>query len=196
MSQVDTPKLILPNYESLSRILFELGVHDEPARVHGLLCGLIVSTGGVEVSDWLKSLGPAALKWHAIEESSRELLSDLLETTLAQFCDPEMQFFLLLPHDEETMEYRVRAFGLWCEGFTQGLATQGDFFALSDSPEFKEMIDDIYSMTSVDDDVKEDEEQEKAFFELLEYVKVAVLFLQEEFSSARETGKKVAEVIH
>jgi yecA family protein len=194
-NQINT-ELELPEYEALATVLLDLGVYDEPARAHGLLCGLIVSTGGIETDEWLKALGPAQLTWHLVEQESREHLAYLIETTLSQFRDPEFQFSLLLPDEYEGLDERVRAFGIWCEGFIKGATREGNYFKLPNSPEIEEMMTDLREMSSIDDEVSEEEEQERAFFELQEYVKVAVLLLQSEFAELRDTTKKVTEPLH
>jgi len=185
-----------PDYEEFAENLLTLGVYDAPSHTHGLLCGLIMSTGGIETQEWLKALSPVKLAWNELTEEQRELLTQLIEATLDEFRDPESKFTLFLPDDDELLEDRVRAFGLWCEGIINGLTLSGNYVKLPDSPQVLEMLDDLKQMSEVDDSVDEEEEQEKAFFELQEYVKVAVLLLQQEFASYRGTVKQTDGALH
>src|SRR5262249_4758827 len=130
------------------------------------------------------------------DPSAQQLLTQFIEKTLSQFRDLSVSFSMLLPDEETLLANRITAFGIWCEGFVTGLTFEGNYFKLPDSPEIEEMMSDLREMIRIDEEVDEAQEQEKAFFELQEYVKVAVLLLQEEFSESRSKINTVTELLH
>jgi hypothetical protein len=112
----------------------------------------------------------------------------LFEQTAKLLSEGGFEFDLLLPDDEESLSNRVDALRHWCLGFLLGLgfARSGD-----DWPgESGELLKDLVEFTQVDSDV-EGEEDETAFFELVEYVRVAVQVVQSDLSSEGD-----AEALH
>ena len=105
--------------------------------------------------------------------------------------DSDVEFELMLPDDEEPLEARVEALGVWCQGFVFGLAA-GGVKEDSDLPDdSKELIKDILEISRagyVADDEAElsasvennNEEDEVALMEVTEYVRMGTLLIYEE----------------
>jgi uncharacterized protein YgfB (UPF0149 family) len=105
--------------------------------------------------------------------------------------DSNVDYQLFLPDDDESLEARVEALGVWCQGFVYGLAAGGvqeDSVIPDDS---KELITDIIEISRAgyvaDDEAEErvgvvndDDEDEAAFMEVSEYVRMGVLLIYEE----------------
>ena len=92
----------------------------------------------------------------------------------------------MLPDDDEPLEERVEALGIWCQGFVYGLAA-GGIQEGADLPEDSdEIIKDILEISragyAIDDDAVVDinEDDEEAFMEVCEYVRMGVLLVYEE----------------
>ena len=100
--------------------------------------------------------------------------------------DIEVEFELMLPDDDEPLEDRVEGLGIWCQGFVYGLAA-GGIKEGADLPEdSEEIIKDILEISragyAIDDeaDVAISEDDEEAFMEVCEYVRMGVLLVYEE----------------
>jgi len=173
----------LPDFESTVRA--SRGTLDaaELAECHGLLSGLLCREPNSTASDFKFQL--AAMK--LAQESSTELDSALTEVhacTLQQLNDEEFGFSLWLPDDEEPLEERIIALGRWCSGFMAGLVCGGQLETLS--AEAKEAIEDLQQiaqaeMTSQGQEGVDIEEDENAFTEIVEYVRVVALMMREDF---------------
>ncbi len=72
---------------------------------------------------------------------------------------------------------RVAAFVLWCQGFLDGFEMTGLDADSIDSEDVLEILQhfDEFSQMQAQEFAYEDEEDEKAFFEMSEYARLAVL---------------------
>lgn len=163
------------------------------AESHGLLCGLICRQTSDSAADFLRQLGAMNL---VIDpgEALHEALSNAWRTTLAQLDDEEFGFELWLPSDDEPLEDRAEALARWCSGFLAGLGSGGELDLLSE--EAREAIGDLQEIARAElaspaaGDAA-DEEEEKAYAEIVEYVRVVALVLREDFR-----GPAPEEAIH
>ncbi len=127
-------------------------------------------------------------------EALHEALTEAWQSTVAQFDDEEFGFTLWLPDDDEPLEERTVALARWCSGFLAGLGSGGQLDALSE--EAREAIGDLQDIARAElsappGDGPESEEDETAFAEIVEYVRVVALVLREDFR-----GPQANEVIH
>jgi len=183
----------LPDFENTIR-LGEGGLDAaELAECHGLLAGLLCREPASTASDFKFQLSAMKL---AVDPSA-ELDSALTQAhacTVRQLQDEEFGFALWLPDDDEPLEERIIALGRWCSGFLAGLVCGGQLDALS--PEAAEAIEDLQQiaqaeMTSQGSEESDAEEDEIAFAEIVEYVRVVALMMHEDFR-----GPGQHEVIH
>ena len=130
------------------------------------------------------------------EESSQTLqqagkkLMQIHQMSVEQMNDSDAEFELMLPDDDEPLEARVEALGTWCQGFVYGLAVGGIKEDTELPEDSKELIKDIIEISRagyvVDDEAEiavmedDDEEDEVAFMEVSEYVRMGILLIYEE----------------
>ena len=159
----------------------------ELAECHGVLCGLVCRESGGTANDYLYHLAALQLAVNPGDALSA-VLGELFECTMQQLADEEMGFALWLPEDEEPLEERTIALAQWCAGFLAGLASGGQFEALSE--EAREAIDDLQQiaraeLTSPESAEQDSEEDEAALVEIIEYVRIVTLMIREEFRGPR-----------
>ena len=112
----------------------------ELAECHGVLCGLLCRELAASARDFIRHL--LALKLLVQPGDALDaVLGELYESTVSQLADEDMGFSLWLPDDDEPLEERTIALGQWCMGFLAGLASGGQFNALSE--EASEAIEDL-----------------------------------------------------
>jgi hypothetical protein len=178
----------LPDYEDLQRVLEDLESLNGASETHGVLCGLLVARG-VELDAWMQHLIGAAEKIpsDSLQAEIETLLPHLYRATVTQLGDPELGFNLLLPRDGVILEERADALAKWCEGFIYALGLGGvGEGALSDEDlkEFLANMTEISHATAEQEDDDNDEEQ--AYIELVEYVRLGVLLASTELQMAAE----------
>lgn len=157
----------------------------ELSECHGILCGMLCGENGNTAHQYFAHL--ASLEF-TVEPGSalHEAMVEVFDTTVQLLADEELRFSLWLPDDEETLGDRTDSLAHWCTGFLAGLGIGGPLPTLSG--EALEALQDVRQIamagfldpatdTSSDAD---DEENETAFFEIVEYVRMVTLMLREE----------------
>jgi uncharacterized protein YgfB (UPF0149 family) len=108
-------------------------------------------------------------------------LEELLSASRAQLADEDMGLALWLPDDSEILEERTMALAQWCRGFLAGLGSDDESLDAM-SEEANEALDDIQQISAAEVvDTEESEDDENAFAEIVEYIRVAVLVIREDF---------------
>ncbi|MBE9567338.1 MAG: UPF0149 family protein [Proteobacteria bacterium] len=175
-----------PDIPQLDDLLFRVDAALGAAEAHGALCGMLCAQGATEASQWLLLvLGEHEDSSKDLQETGKQLLL-IHKLTVEQMNDDSLEFNLMLPDDDEVLEDRVEALGTWCQGFVYGLAA-GGITEDSKLPEnSSELIKDILEISRagyVADDEAElegSEDDEIAFMEVSEYVRVGILLIYEE----------------
>lgn len=155
----------------------------ELSECHGLLCGLLCRESDAAPSGFIQQLAAMQLLVNPGAALSAAM-TDVFEKTVSQLEDEEFGFELWLPDDEEVIEERTAALAQWCSGFLAGLAIGGQLDALSE--EASEAVGDLQQIARAEMSVAQQdetacEEDEKAYMEIVEYVRVVALMMREEF---------------
>ncbi|HSS06931.1 MAG TPA: UPF0149 family protein [Rhodanobacteraceae bacterium] len=149
--------------------------------LHGSLTGYLCAGGKAGVEEW-----PTALE---IEPDAKvnlhhEALSRLYRDCRAQLDDPDLGFEPLLPDADAAVERRADALVEWCRGFLGGVGLSGSAQAVL-SADASEVLADLGRIAASRFDYDDDEEDESALSEVLEFVRVGVLLLHTELTRPR-----------
>ena len=163
----------LPDYEYVAE---SIEPHD-PSEIHGMLCGMLCLDRSLVNDVWLARLGNEI----DIDLDAYDLLEGLFKATLAQIDDEEFSLMLLLPDDESNMSVRVESLGFWCQGFLTGLGLAGLNQTSDLSEEIQDFLNDVSHIARVGfDGDNPDEEDEVAYSDIVEYLRMGVLLIHEE----------------
>ena len=172
------------DFNSIDSALARAAASADASDSHGYLCGLVCAAGYAEPAQWEPELlGDCQSAAEEIEES-RRLLKLLYQDIQAKLNDPEMTFQLLLPEDSEGLPQRTEMLGDWCMGFLSGLGMGGlpPMEQLTD--ECRELLHDFAQISRIEFDLEDPgEEDEVALMEIIEFVRVGVMFLSDELQS-------------
>ena len=177
----------LLNFDRVAEHLTALGTLTSPAELHGLLCGRLCGGARYDDQAWLEAVNNFLDLTAAIGGRQRAAFSKFYRDTLAQLQDHQLGFGLLLPVDEVEMPQRIEALGQWCYGFLNGFGTSGITRDTQLSADTAEALRDFAAFAQLDRDSDDDEQGERDFTEIVEYVRVAAL------SVFMETGIGIAE---
>lgn len=158
------------------------------AECHGLLCGMVCRQSSPSAGDYLRQLAAMRL----VVDPGQALggaLTKAWESTVAQFDDEDMGFALWLPDDDDPLEERAIALAYWCSGFLAGLGSGGQLGTLSE--EAREAIGDLQEIARAElsasaEGERQSEEDEGAYTEIVEYVRVVALMMREDFRGPDE----------
>jgi uncharacterized protein YgfB (UPF0149 family) len=168
------------SYAQLEQTLGELGVEQDAAEYHGGVCGA-VSAGAV----------PLAAAEEGARERERDLLARLRDACFDSLADSESGFTPLLPGEDAALEDRVEALAGWCAGFLAGLGEGGEKLRAG-APEVQEILQDLTEISRADmtPDAEQDED-EAAYTELVEYVRVGAQIIFLELNPKERTSRPV-----
>jgi len=182
----------LPSYTELTEALQKTQSEFDAAQVHGLLCGFICGTSGELDAQWEKLVAGSKKN-----SNTHVLLQELYETSYHQLSEFSFEFSLLLPDDGNDINTRTESLGLWCQGFLAGLRQANVQIENREPSEMTEALDDIIEIAQVSyGDISENEDDESAYFELLEYVRLAVLMIYHELKSDNLPADTDQENVH
>ncbi|MEJ2180050.1 MAG: UPF0149 family protein [Gammaproteobacteria bacterium] len=158
-----------------------------PSEIHGTLCGLLCATNDTQADSWFRSLIPESNNNDLLHEEARQSLALLHKETQRQLNDPTCDFQLLLPGDYVDAVTRTVSLGEWCQGFVMGFMMCGikDFRKLPENS--AEVAQDIMEMSRIGSEYESEntEDDAEALEELIEYVRVGVLLINEELHPTR-----------
>jgi uncharacterized protein len=171
-----------PSYAEVSDALSRLGGALGAADLHGVLAGYLCA-GGRELADLLKAASLEHLLDAGTDAKVRETIARLFVTTHAGLGATDFDFAPLLPDPDEPLPERVRGLLEWCQGFLGGLGAGGFRDAQGLSAEGREVLSDLaeISRTRVGYDADE-EVDEQALAELVEYARMGALMLREDLT--------------
>jgi len=179
-----------PEIPKLEDMLFNLDAALGATESHGALCGMLCAQGSTDASKWmLHILGEHDESSAALRAAGKELLK-IYQITVEQMNNSDIDFELMLPDDDDLLEDRVEGLGMWCQGFVYGLAVGGIKEETVLPENSKELIKDILEISRAgyvaDDEAEQaveevaSEEDEVAFMEVSEYVRMGILLIYEE----------------
>lgn len=181
----------MPDITEIENALFRADAVMGAAEAHGALCGMLCARGSIGLSEWIDHvLGQSAEGSPSLHDAVH-LLSSLHRVTIEQMNDTAAHNQLLLPDDEDSLGERVTALANWCQGFVYGLGVGG--IREEEMPEdSREMMRDILEIGRAATDTEEDddegrEDDERAYMEIEEYVRMGAKYIFEELQPIQAT---------
>ena len=180
------------DHDVLDDALRRCGASWDAAQSHGLLTGRLAVAGVAAGPEWLLQVLEGTEESNALRVECQKMLDALYQSTFWQLSERLSEFVPLLPDDDSDASQRTAAMAHWCEGFLHGLvsAKHGDELRdrLAAEP-LADIIRDMLQITRAELDSATDEEtNESAYAELVEYLRVAAQLAYEELSDVRRGG--------
>ena len=176
------------DFEKLDNLRKSASIDMKLPEVHGGICSQICfdndyfeefvpldqSDDGASVSVQIGAYRKALLK--IIDENAKTLK------------DGDLDFELIIPDENYTIQERAEALSIWCQGFIDGvsflLSEQGLKIDQSENKESFEIIEDFTQISTLDShSINEEVDEELALMELIEFVRLSVQMIYDEFRS-------------
>lgn len=171
-------------YDELARALGLIGAGQAGAEFHGLVCGAYCVLDEQQVSWQGLIQAPDPARALNQNEDAEAVLGQCTEQALASLRNVEAGFNPLLPDDAIPLSERVLALVEWCEGFLLGLASRPGLDLSECSEELQEIVKDFTEFTQAGLSSEGDQElEENAYTELVEYIRVGVQLIYIEFKT-------------
>ena len=176
-------------YDILEDALKRCHSNWDAAQSHGLLTGRLAVAGVPAGPDWVLQILEDSDAASGSRHECGKLLDTLFQATCRQLSERSSEFVPLLPHDDDDVGLRTAALAHWCEGFLHGLVSATHGAALKErlsAEPLADVIKDMLQLTRADLDEESDaESNDVAYFELVEYVRVAAQLSYEELADIR-----------
>ena len=166
------------SHQELADTLARLQVGVSASDLHGSLTGYLCAGGSTTADTWPEALELDTGALGAVQDSAFPLL---FRHCREQLDDAELGFEPLLPGDDVALARRAEALVEWCRGFLGGVGLAGigsKREALS--AEAREIVEDFGTIAASNFDYADEDEDETALSEVLEFVRVGVLLLYSE----------------
>ena len=182
------------DYDTLDDALKRCGSNWDAAQTHGLLTGRLAIAGVAAGPDWLLQVLDGTDANNAACSECRKHLDSLYQASFWQLSERLSEFEALLPGDGDDVAVRTAALGHWSEGFLHGLVStqHGDLLKQKLAAEpLADIIKDMLQITRAGLDGESDlEENEAAYTELVEYLRVAAQLSYEELAEIRHASSE------
>ncbi|MEJ2137898.1 MAG: UPF0149 family protein [Gammaproteobacteria bacterium] len=183
-------------FSDIQSLLKSAGVASEAAEAHGEFCGRACLAGAAAIRPWQAGITADAevAETNVLLHECSRALESLAVDSLLKLEAGDMRFNLLLPDDGESIDFRAAALADWCHGFMHGLvigggADQGPQADALESVTASEILDDFSEITKAGAIAEEGEGAERAYVELVEYVRVSAQLMYDETAELRSQGQ-------
>jgi yecA family protein len=181
-------------FEELDSALRRCGASWDAAQTHGLLTGRLAVAGVSAGPEWLLQVLEGTDEANALRQECQKMLDSLYQGTYWQLTERLSEFYPLLPDDYADAEQRTQAMAHWCEAFLHGLVSSKHEQALKDRLGAEPLSDIIRDMLQITraalDEESDQEDNEAAYTEIVEYMRVAAQLAYEELADIRHTEEQ------
>jgi uncharacterized protein YgfB (UPF0149 family) len=134
--------------------------------------------------EWLRRVLDDVDSADPFAQRCRAMLRRLKVATAYQLASADCTFHILVPPDSETLAVRSQSLGGWCVGFLAGVGLGIGAYVAMLPQDSREILQDMAEMIRIDVATCDDEEgNETAYAELVEYLRVGTLIVREDLQA-------------
>jgi uncharacterized protein YgfB (UPF0149 family) len=176
----------LLEFESLSKEMKSSGLDFRASEWHGFICGALAMDLTYPLHTSVQTLSSSEMKV-AISAELNEQMLRACEIARTQMTDSNLEFELCLPDsDSYDLHSRVNELAAWCNGFLYGLANAGLKPGEHLSRDVQEILHDFTRISQLSDMTAGEEDDEVAYNEIIEFVRMASLLIAEEIQPLKD----------
>ncbi|OAJ35659.1 UPF0149 family protein [Piscirickettsia salmonis] len=192
----------LVEFKTVDHVLQALGVEGMTAAdVHGLLIGMLASQSNLTCKSWLEKAiftgahldAESDLFSNVMVKEQLKQLEVLFKISWEQLSAGDFTFALLLPDDNAALTERASLLCAWTQGFLTGLHLSGVNIAKYKEGELATTLKDLAEVAQLDLAIEDSNENEAAYTEIAEYVRMAALFVHSELAGS---GQATQMTVH
>ena len=183
------------DYNSVNRQLISAGTGVWASESHGFLCGVFCASNTVASTMWQEYLLVSVENPTDFEESFA-VLNQLAKITSEEILSEEMIFTPFLPDDQASIAERSNSISEWCAGFVSGLGIGRGDNKLDLDREGDEFLQDVISISRMGSSDEEGDDSEAAYFELVEYIRVGVIYIYQQLHAIEKKHTSRKENLH
>ncbi|MBF6058280.1 MULTISPECIES: UPF0149 family protein [Thiomicrorhabdus] len=175
-------------FDRVNEVISAFPELESPSFIQGILIGLLCADNDIKETVWIKRLIEEA-EIKSVKESFLQVLHELYLQTNKGLNGSGFELQLCLPDDETDLATRAFMLGQLCEGVLYGLGLVSHLsdFEARLSHEVRDALSDLGEIARIDidglnDETSADDVSENDLMQLVEYVKVSLLMVNEELN--------------
>lgn len=177
------------DHDLLNDALKRCGANWTAAQTHGLVSSRLAVAGARGVAESMGQVLDGTNEADALRKECEQMLGTLSQATHRAFSERLSAFEPLLPDDADRVNVRAEALAHWCEGYLHGLVSGEHDAALKERLAAEPLADIIKDMLQITraslDEADDDEGNDEAYVEIVEYLRVAAQLFYEELAELR-----------
>lgn len=186
-SSAKIPRMLQITFAEMARVLEGLGSSVPASEAHGCLVGALCTMLDYPIERWLEEIIPDEERLGE-DASGQQALRLLYADTLSALRGGDMEFEVLLPDDEVSLAARASGLSQWCQGFLYGFGTGSAAGAVKPDAfphNVNEILNDLTHIGRASVEPEGDNEgEEQAYAQVVEYVRVGVQLIHDELIPA------------
>lgn len=171
---------IMPDYFDLQETLQKVDATMEASEAHGVLCGMLCAQGSVDINQWQQHVVGEQEGGNVLMGELADELQQMYVSTISALNNEVAEFECLLASDDDKLSDRVYSLANWCQGFLYGLAAGGIKQGSEMPGDSSELMRDFIQISQAAFDDEESENSEEDYMQLVEFVRVGTLLINEE----------------
>jgi len=172
------------SFDQVNVALQQANATADAAEVQGTLCGFFCTTGKRDINTWLTYVLGDHDPRDVNIQTTQQILMDLHDRTVKEIIDNDYNLSLLLPNDEELLDHRIERLTHWCQGFLFGMNMAGTSDLTKLPTDARDICEDILEISKAGYDLNEDDEtNEQAYSDIVEYLRIGVFIVYDELSA-------------
>ncbi|MDH5258015.1 MAG: YecA family protein [Gammaproteobacteria bacterium] len=180
-------------YDLIDDALIKANAIADASEAQGTLCGMICVSGKGDLNNWLSHIfGEEKDSANLYVPESDKVLTALHDSTVKELTENNYDLKLILHDDSESLDIRIEDLSNWCQGFLYGLSAAGlkDIKKLPE--EASEILQDMLDISKAGYDPEADEEEnEEAYAEIVEYIRIGVYVVFDTLNSTENTSTTI-----
>lgn len=171
---------MMPDYFELQEMLQKVDATMEASETHGSLCGMLCAQGSADINQWQQHVIGEQEDGNVLMGELADQLQQMYVSTISALNNELAEFECLLAAEDEKLSERVYSLANWCQGFLYGLAAGGIKQGSEMPGDTSELMRDFIEISQAVFDDEESENSEDDFMQLVEFVRVGALLMNEE----------------
>ena len=171
------------NYDLAKDALHKLNTDDTISSAHDLLCGFYCVKQDIHLDEWLNEILVSIDLNNLLEKEAHQVLAEIFNNTSEQLGDPTLNFWPVIADDDSPLREQANTLIEWCQGYLMGLGLSS---VETSDEEVTEMIKDISEISQLDADLLDTDDNAEDFYEIVEFVRIGVLFIQETLQPSKQ----------
>ena len=184
--------------ESLRPFLQKVGMSSSVPEAHGLFSGILCGSSAAQKKQkllWVSLLDLSFDEQDMLAKEAAGVVDDFYQATLAGLSSGNLDFQLAI-EEECLLTERLEDFSIWAQGFLYGIGLSHNDNFTNNSEQVQEFMQDLLQISNAEEYELSDEEEEdeRALFELMEYVRVGILLVFEELNPIAKKTIDISDI--